>query len=121
MPLSLCLQSLKDRIFYPRGFNRNYRCAVKHCDGYTMEEYANTLVIGPLIAKIGPNGLKKLWRHVAGFAPHYLYNFHPTDEEKCKAAGHLRAYAEELENFVLQDKVRTLRAGSSSNIYCSGV
>lgn len=71
-----------------------------------MEEYANTLVIGCLIARCGPPGFKKLWRHATGFARHYLFNFDPTEAQTRAAVAHLKAYACEMEKLVIRKKVR---------------
>ena len=80
------MQSLLDRLKYPRGVNRNYRDVVTHIDGYTMEEYSNLLWIGNIIASKGPLGFQKLCALLPPAAKHYLYGRDASQEARLTAA-----------------------------------
>lgn len=80
------LQALASRIKYPAPFNRKYRCVVEYSESYIMEEYANMVWIGSLIAKIGPPGFQSLWRLLRPVLKHYIYNF-DAEPEECELAG----------------------------------
>lgn len=99
-------QGMLGNIYYPRGFGRPYRCIVTHCDGYTMEEYSTSLVIGCLVAREGPQGFQRLWGLIVTVARHYLFNFNPTNAEKQKAARSMAMFNAELEKLIIRGKVR---------------
>jgi len=102
------VQALAPRICLPRGFNRQYRCVVTHIKGYTMEELANLIWIGDIIAHNGPDGFRNLWRMLQPAVKHYIFGFDATEPDFRAAHAQLRSYAEEVESRVVATAVRSL-------------
>lgn len=101
----MCLQSLKHRIKLPFGFNRPYRCVVKYGKSYVMEELANLIWLGGLLAEAGPPGFRRLWGFLQPALQHYLYGWNATVEDIHAAAANMRNYAQELERGVIAGKI----------------
>jgi hypothetical protein len=74
-----------------------------------MEDLANFIWIGGAIAELGPRGFLKLWKLLQPALWHYMYNRRGSEEDMHDAAHSLRSYAEEMERFVMQGKVRSIR------------
>ena len=110
----VCMQSLLGRLHYPRGFNRNYRDVITHIDGYTMEEYANLIWIGDIIASKGPVGFQQLWAPLRAASQHYIYGTDDSDAAKARGAANMRQFAEELERLVIKKKVCALHCAMFS-------
>jgi hypothetical protein len=64
---------LQNRIVYPKGFNRPYRCVVQYFQSYTLEETSNLIWVGILVAHRAPAGFRKLWGLLQPALLHYFY------------------------------------------------
>lgn len=92
---------------FPSAFNRDYRCVVSYIKSYVMEELANLIFIGCLIAKCGPVGFQSLWEKLQPALWHYIYGRDDGAEEQRHAADAMLAYAQQLEDLVLAGEVCT--------------
>jgi hypothetical protein len=99
------VQRLATRITYPSGFNRQYRCVIDYIKSYVMEELANLVFVGCLVAKLGPPGFQRLWKEVQPAVWHYIYGFQDNKTDQQQAANHMRNYACLLEQLVEEQQV----------------
>ena len=70
-----------------------------------MEEYANLLWVGYILANNGPNGFKTLWSLLRPAVVHYLYGFNATEEECHEAEVSLQKYAALQEKMIINKMV----------------
>jgi hypothetical protein len=71
-----------------------------------MEEIANLLWLGHILARHGPPGFQALWSQLRPAAVHYIYGFNATQEACQEAAKKLRCYAVSTEEMVIDMEVR---------------
>jgi hypothetical protein len=71
-----------------------------------MEEIANLLWIGYILAEHGPVEFQKLWTLLRQAATHYIYGLNASFEDSEKAACDIRAYATKMERLVISREVR---------------
>jgi hypothetical protein len=70
-----------------------------------MEELANLIWIGCLIAYTGPPGFQKLWRELQPALQHYIYGFDATGDAMLSAARHLKQFAIYLDEYAVSGQV----------------
>jgi hypothetical protein len=104
--LPRAVQALAPRIRYPQTWGLAYRDIMSSMGHYTMEEWANVVHLGSLIAACGPPAFQRLWRLLRPALLHYLYGFNSAVEEMRTASNLLYEYAEELEKLVIACLVR---------------
>jgi hypothetical protein len=72
-----------------------------------MEEKANLLWVGYVLAENGPPGFQHLWAILIPAVTHYIYGLN-ADEAACeKAASQIKEYAAALESMVINGEVRS--------------
>ena len=101
----VCLQALKSRVRFPYGFNRPYTDVTVRAKAYLLDELANLIWIGGVVAFYGPPGFQELWTHLRAALKHHLYGVDATEDDMCAAAASLRKYACLLEQMVLRGEV----------------
>jgi hypothetical protein len=71
-----------------------------------MEEVANLLWVGYILAENGPPGFQTLWSLLAPPARHYVYGMNDSAAACEAAADQLHEYAVELEHMIINRTVR---------------
>jgi hypothetical protein len=107
-PNDIAEQALAERFHFPSAFDMQYRDVVHCCLEFTMAALSAFIWYGGAIAELGPAGFKKLWANLQPALWHYLYNRHASTDDMHAGARHLRAYAEDLEGYVIQGWVCNL-------------
>jgi hypothetical protein len=93
-------------IEFPHCFPSAPRDPIKYLKRYKMEEIANLLWIGYILAEHGPVEFQNLWTLLRQAATHYIYGLNASLEDIEKAACDIRAYAIEMERLVISREVR---------------
>jgi hypothetical protein len=70
-----------------------------------MEELADLLWIGGVIARHASNEFREAWGYLQHACAHYLFRFDAQEIDMLKAAASLRSYADLIEGLVKLGKV----------------
>jgi hypothetical protein len=70
-----------------------------------MEEIANLLWVGHILAKHGPEKFQLLWSALRPAATHYIYGLNADKDACIKAADQIQVYAILLERMVINKEV----------------
>jgi hypothetical protein len=71
-----------------------------------MEEKANLLWVGYVLAENGPPGFQHLWQILIPAVTHYIYGLNANQAACERAAQRIREYATTLERMVISGEVR---------------
>lgn len=99
------MQTEWDFVEYPHGKSRPVREPSDKIKDYKMDEIADLLWIGGLMALHATPKFREAFGHLQAAAQHYLFGFDATAEDIGKASNHLHDYAELLEKEVMAGKV----------------
>jgi hypothetical protein len=99
------MQESWKHIGFPHAFASPPRDPVRFLARFKMEETANLLWVGHILAKHGPPGFQQLWSLLRPAATHYIYGFNASQEACDDAADLLRVYAILLERMVISKEV----------------
>jgi hypothetical protein len=95
-----------ERVEYPHGKGCKPEDPTHAVLDYKMEQLADLLWVGGIIAKQGSATFREAWRYLQPACVHYLFGFDSTHLEMVSAAESLRNYANLIEKLVAQDRVR---------------
>jgi hypothetical protein len=100
------LQDEWGRIEYPHGKGAKPQDPTHYILDLKMEELADLLWIGGVIARHGSTEFRKAWGFLQPACVHYLFKFDSQQRDMDKAAANLRSYAKLIEQLVKADRVR---------------
>lgn len=99
------MQKEWDLIEYPHCKGAKPRDPTHYINDLKMEELADLLWIGGVLANKAPAGFKKAWGHLQPALVHYLYGFEATEHDIRTASNNLYKYAELIETHVQAGEV----------------
>ena len=95
------VQAAWKKIGYPHAFASSPRDPIKFLSRFKMEEFANLLWVGHILAENGPVGFQTLWKLFRPAAAHYIYGFNSSGDACKEAASSLLKYAITIEKLII--------------------
>jgi hypothetical protein len=99
------VQGAWKHIGFPHAFASSPRDPILFLRRYKMEEIANLLWVGHLLAKHGPEKFQLLWSALRPAATHYIYGLNAGRDACNTAADQMQVYATLLEQMVINKEV----------------